>query len=477
MKTIEISTKNASKTNNGVFEGWGTSLCWWANRIGGSEILTNKCAELFFSENGLNLNIMRYNIGGGDNPTHNHINRTDSEMPGWWKYDSKIKKFRFNPNTDKNQLNVLKAAYSKAGKDAYVEAFSNSPPYFMTRTGCSSGSKSGKGDNIKVTAIPSFANYLTDVCKYIQNNLGIQIKSLAPMNEPFSDFWKANSQKQEGCPVSPGFMQSKIIKSTAAELRKKELQNIILTASDETNTNRQFISTLLMSKSALCEVGRLSTHTYGKATGQIGTLSGKLNKNLWMSESDWSGCSGKNSDEMGPALWLSEKIIEDINTLSASAWVIWQIIASYISKEPDPKGRYDMPALPDITKGFWGTAFSDIDTEEIYLTQKYFSFGQFTKFIRPGMTIIHTDNSFSLAAYDKETDKFVIVAVNSDENDKYVCFDFADKEIKGKTISTVRTSGNITDGEHWNELSPSVADKNLLEVSLKKHSVTTFIIE
>ena len=50
----------------GEFEGWGTSLCWWANRLGYSEELTNEAADVFFSPNGLNMNIGRYNIGGGD---------------------------------------------------------------------------------------------------------------------------------------------------------------------------------------------------------------------------------------------------------------------------------------------------------------------------------------------------------------------------------------------------------------------------
>ena len=96
MRSINLSLNNTSHTNDGVFEGWGTSLCWWANRVGFSEKLTKDSARLFFSkEDGLGLNIMRYNIGGGDDPTHNHIKRTDSEMPGWWKYDEESKSFIF----------------------------------------------------------------------------------------------------------------------------------------------------------------------------------------------------------------------------------------------------------------------------------------------------------------------------------------------------------------------------------------------
>ena len=39
-EVVKIDPDNASPINNGVFEGWGTSLCWYGNRIGGSEKAT-----------------------------------------------------------------------------------------------------------------------------------------------------------------------------------------------------------------------------------------------------------------------------------------------------------------------------------------------------------------------------------------------------------------------------------------------------
>ena len=83
-----IDPTKGSPFNNGKFEGWGTSLCWWANRIGYCDVLAQKAADLLFNaETGLGMNIARYNIGGGDDPTHHHITRTDSMMPGFWVLD------------------------------------------------------------------------------------------------------------------------------------------------------------------------------------------------------------------------------------------------------------------------------------------------------------------------------------------------------------------------------------------------------
>ena len=67
---IKVDIKNVSPINEGVFEGWGTSLCWWGNRLGGNEKLSNEAVDLFFTmDKGIGLNIIRYNIGGGDDPS------------------------------------------------------------------------------------------------------------------------------------------------------------------------------------------------------------------------------------------------------------------------------------------------------------------------------------------------------------------------------------------------------------------------
>lgn len=288
---ITVAPENFSKTNNGIFEGWGTSLCWWAHRVGYSEELCRKSAELFFSEKGLCLNIMRYNIGGGDNPLHNHIKRTDSAVPGWLVYDEKSGKKAWNYNADINQLSVLKASYKSAGENAYVEVFSNSPPYFMTVNGCSSGSENGIDTNIKEKCIDEFAEYLADVSAYIEEKLGVRIKSVSPMNEPDTDYWKAFSEKQEGCHVSPGKIQSDVICSVRKAFDNKGLEHIIVAASDETSTERQINSYNLYTEDAKKSVGRISTHTYiTDSIHKLGKLSEKEGFNLWMSEVDGFRC-------------------------------------------------------------------------------------------------------------------------------------------------------------------------------------------
>lgn len=46
LKPTEVSIFNDTNGDGlGEFEGWGTSLCWWANRIGYSDKLTEKAAS------------------------------------------------------------------------------------------------------------------------------------------------------------------------------------------------------------------------------------------------------------------------------------------------------------------------------------------------------------------------------------------------------------------------------------------------
>ncbi len=470
MKNIIIDKKKAFPR---TFKGWGTSLCWWANRIGYSEKMVSDSARLFFGTEGLGLNIMRYNIGGGDDPAHNHITRTDSDMPGWLKKNQNGELY-YDHNADEYQLNILRAAYEAAGEDAYVEAFSNSPPYFMTVSGCSSGSKNAISNNLRKSCVTDFAEYLAYVCRYINNELGIKISSLAAMNEPFTNYWKAYSPKQEGCHVSPGKMQSTLLCETTKAMKNAGLSDVDITASDETNTRLQNIACRRLTKEAWDCVDRISTHTYSKATPKVAKTAAEHNKPLWMTETDWSGVDGENAGEMGPALWLGKKIIEDLNTLEADAWIIWQIVAAYISQK-EYKGRRDMPSLPDLNEGYWGTAFADTDKEEIILTQKYYAFGQFSRFIRPGVTLIKVDKD-TLACYDKEKRALSVVCLNCSKAQVPFTLSLKGFGIPDGKVTAVRTSGSGTDKECWEEIYCPELKSSTLSSVLKGNSITTFII-
>ena len=471
---VSISPLKASTMNDGIFQGWGTSLCWWANRVGYSDELAQQTADLFFGDDGLRLNIMRYNIGGGDDPTHNHITRTDSAVPGWLVWDEEAQDYVYDYDADKNQLNVLERCVEAAGDNAIVEVFSNSPPYFMTVSGCSSGGFDSNVNNLKDECYEDFAEYLAHVTNYIQNEMDIEVTSVSPMNEPNTNFWGANSPKQEGCHFDEGESQSRIIELTYEALQQYDLPNVMVVASDETSTELQINEYNAYSDKAKEYLGRINTHTYNPTKiGELGQLARDEGFLMWMSEVDGNGIAGTNAGEMGAGLWLGEKIINDINALDPAAWVLWQVIDKHISEE-GYNGRQDSGMI-DITQGFWGTAVADHDNQDVILTQKYYSFGQFTRYIRPGMTIIQCGGD-SLAAYNPETKELVVVALNKSDKDRYMNYDLSQMESVGRRVQAIRTSGTIEDGEHWAQLEDFGAYEDGFVAELKANSITTFIV-
>lgn len=479
--TITVNPANAVSTNNSKWQGWGTSLCWWANRIGYNETLTRQAARLFFDpKEGLGLNIMRYNAGGGDDPLHNHITRTDSDVPGWTVKDPVTGAVSWDYKADARQLEVLKAAYKAAGQDVQLEVFSNSPPYYMTNSGCSTGSFISTENNLKDGCYMEFAQYLARVSDYIQNTMGMKVASVSPMNEPNTNYWPAMSYKQEGCHFDAGESQSRIILETARALKELNLDNVLVAASDETNPGKQVEEIEMLSPAALQALGRINVHSYAtNGIREMGRLAKDVDRNMWMSEVDGKGTlGGPAAGEMQAALWFADKIIYDIEQLEPSGWVTWQVIDTHVSKE-GYKGRTDTGPL-NRDGGYWGTAWADHDAGTIELTQKYYAFGQFSRYIRPGSTIILCNpgaGSAVRAVAAVQGRSVTVVAVNVTDSAKPVKIDLSAMDLKRRVkCKAYRTSGSISNGEHWTPVQAPAVDSRCLETVLSPFSITTFLI-
>lgn len=482
-QVVVVDPNNASPVNNGIFEGWGTSLCWWANRIGYSDTLTRLAAEAFCDpENGLGLNILRYNIGGGDDPSHDHITRTDSMMPGFWQnpsYDesSGTYAWTYDWSQDAAQRNVLEQCRQMYGEDIIVEAFSNSPPYFMTNSGCSSGAKRAFENNLRADAYDAFARYLADVAEHFETEWGLRFQSISPMNEPNTSYWQAFSEKQEGCHFDPGASQSRILVALSEKLKEKGLDDILLSGTDETSIDTQALSLTQLSDEALSVISRVDTHAYA-GSGRDFLLRQVLQrgKNLWMSEVDSGDTLGKDAGEMGAGLWLAREIMTDLNELKPSAWILWQVIDNHISKD-GYLGRKDS-GMVDTSRGYWGTAVADHDRQQLILTMKYYVFGQFTRYIRPGSRLISIDKN-AIAAEDPNLHRLALVMMNPDDTEKAVRVDlsaFESSVAAGAEVQMIRTSGGMEKGEHWAELPGPVTEEDGFTVILTPYSVTTFLV-
>ena len=485
---VTLDPAKGSPFNDGVFEGWGTSLCWWANRVGYSDKLTDLAVDAFFDQTkGLKLNIVRYNIGGGDDPSHRHITRSDSNMPGFAQPvrsadgafevdDDGIVIYQYDWDRDKNQMNVL-TKLLKRNPDALVEVFSNSPPYFMTWSGCSSGGAGEhKDNNLRPEYVPVFAEFLADVVKHMREDLHMKLNSIDPFNEPSSGYWGAYSNKQEGCDFKDNALKSRVILELDKALRKRGVRDgILMAVADETSMDLSIDTYRALSPEAKKVVGRINTHSYGGSRrAEMQALAKAEKKHLWMSEVDGTGTlGGQAAGDMGSPLWLANRIITDINGMMPSAWVIWLVVDRH---------RSDFNRMErnntSLRGAYWGTGIFDHIEEKLLLGKRYYAFGQFTRYIRPGDRIIASSPS-SLAAYNRESGRIVVVAVNSAANECPMTFDLsAFDRIPAASAKVIRTSGQVNAGENWNEDIPAVPvrDKKL-SVRLAPFSITTFVIE
>lgn len=479
-EVYHVDPVNMAEVNGGVFEGWGTSLCWWANRLGYSDALSQQAAEAFCDPvNGLGMNILRYNIGGGDDPSHDHITRTDSMMPGFWsnsRFDEGKGEYTwsYDWSQDANQRNVLEKCLAVYGDGMLVEAFSNSPPWFMTVSGCSSGAVVPSVDNLKSDAYDAFAAYLADVAEHFATEWNIRFQSISPMNEPNTSYWGAMSPKQEGCHFDPGESQSRVLVALSAALSERGLGDIQISGTDETSIDAQIQSLKLLSPEAAAAISRVDTHTYsGSRRRELRDLALEMGKNLWMSEVDGGDTLGSGAGEMGAALWLGRRIAEDLNGMTPSAWILWQAIDSHISKE-GYLGRKDT-GMVNIGGGYWGTAVADHDRETLILTMKYYALGQFTRYIRPGSRLIGMDGPV-VAALDETGRALTVVFVNAEGRKRDVAIELSDMFADGARVQTIRTSGGIRSGEHWAELPETVVSGGAVAASLAPFSITTFLI-
>ena len=467
--TVTVSPNNTYEINNGIFQGWGSSLCWWANRVGYSDSLSQKAADAFYGEDGLRLNIARFNIGGGDDPSHHHITRTDSNMPGYTKYNNGV--VTYDWTADANQRNVLQRCIKAAGDDMIVEMFSNSPPYYMTNSGCATGNKDAGKNNLRDDQYTAFAEYLAEVCKHYEESWGVDVQSIDPMNEPYTNFWGAYSAKQEGCHFDIGNSESKILTELKKSLDKRGLNDVIICGTDETSIDTQIDAYNALSSEAKSILGRIDTHTYGGSKrSQLKDTAVKAGKNLWMSEVDGKGTLGSNNGGMGAGLWLAERITGDCNGMNASAWILWQLIDNHVSSV-GYNGNKDS-GMPNIDGGFWGVAVAEHDKDEIVLSKKYYSFGQYTRYIRPGMTMLKSSGNI-MAALDKKNDQLVLVAYNAGGGASDITFDLSQFDEVGTSAKAIRTSPS----ENWKDVGAIPVSGDALKTSLAANSITTFIID
>lgn len=296
---------------------------------------------LFDPVKGLGFEIARYNVGGSGPGSPDAANfRAGANLPSYQRADG-----TYDWDADAPQRAILLGARDRGAHT--FEAFANSPPYWMTRSGRASGAAWGCAGNLARPSIPAFVDYLVAVAAHFRSTYGLTFATIAPFNEPREICWWAGTN-QEGCRFRlPD--QRRVMASLADALRATGLADagVRLAASDENRVDRA-VSSLeaALGRAIVVRYGadgapyaklkgladddvsliaHVSTHAYNGlgSRAALRAVADFARVPVWMSE---VGYGAAPPSKVAGALDLAANVAADINVMGAAAWVYWQAV-------------------------------------------------------------------------------------------------------------------------------------------------------
>jgi hypothetical protein len=440
-------------TSYGTWEGWGTSLAWWAGVFGDRDDFAN----LFFTTNtvsyggtslpGLGMNIARYNLGACSwNSVNGEAMVASPNIPrfkqieGFWQ-DWNV--------TDPNQWRWAadvkqRAALTKAvARGAMTELFANSPMWWMCLNHNPSGAANG-GNNLQSWNYRQHAVHLAETARRARDSWGVNFRTVDPFNEPVATWWTATGT-QEGCHIDAS-IQRTILQYLREELNARGLTGVRVSASDESLFDQAHSTWSSFDAATRAVVAQVNVHGYQYEGGRRDLVyddARSAGKILWNSE---------YGDGDGTGLRMATNLGLDFRWLHPTAWAYWQVM--------------------DPTAG-WGLIRYDGNSGQAGAVEtKLYVLAQYTRHVRPGMRIIGASADNIVAAYDSAARRLVLVAANTGAA-QTITFDLSRfSVVPGSTITrwtTVTSSG----GDRYVRRADVVPSGKLVRLAFPAGSVQT----
>ena len=390
-----------------VWEGFGTALAWSSYRLGGAaDAVRNRYADLLFDRRqGLGLTIVRYNIGGGENPAYPDHMELRARIPGW----QPVEGGPYDWSADPTQRWMLRAAKARVPADEFIaESFANSAPWWMTISGSVTGGRDA-AENLDPAYYEAFARYLVDVNEHLRTADGIDFRTLSPVNEPSAEYWTFGN-RQEGCRFFPP-AQARMIAATHAELRRRGSATTV-SGSEETSIDVGRDTVNSWSDTTRDQLSQFNVHSYS-GSDRTGFLNAARGKKIWMSEHG-------NGDATGQT--LSQNVLWDVKWLKASAFVYWQ-------------------AVDFAGWGMIDTELNDPDNDftDYTVNKKFWAMAQWSRYVRPGCRVIEVGDNDTVAFHDADAGQVIIVSVNNTDAGYDVDYDVSGFAADGAEVTGVAT--------------------------------------
>ena len=461
---IDLKAKQQTIQNFGVSDAWNTERIgkyWPAGK-------KEKLAELLFSTEkdangnplGIGLSAWRFNIGAGttEQGTASRISEVSRRTEGFLNADGN----GYNWEKQEGQQWFLRKANQYNVN--HLIGWQNSPPVAYTQNHLGFRDYGTPMATIlKPEYFDDYARFLADVSEHFENE-GIHLDYISPLNEPqwgWAPSSSGGTVTQEGTPWSNQEIFNVVTEIdkefTARNITSKifiteagSLESMIGGTGHADNQLYNFWNT----NSGLSLVGKasfsniVSYHSYFTdfSTSLINTRDEIYQKaqalnpkpQLWQTEYSLLGNGyrygyplNEKLSEMECALSLSRVIMADLNIANVSAWQWW---TTFEQGKQDGESRFCL--IEALTK-------NDNSDGVYHLTKLFHSFGNFSHFIRPGMTRIDfsrsdnltTNEAFSNIVFsvytNTEENKLVLLAVNftSDARSVNLSFENANRKV------------------------------------------------
>ncbi len=395
---------------------------------------------------GLGMTCVRYNVGActfepiGDAVMVESVNINPTrQIEGYWLnwFNADPQSASWDWSADAHQRNMLIKAHARGVQN--FELFSVSPLWWMCLNRNPSGAYDG-GDNLQPWNYDGHAVYLATVARYFTDHFGIEFDYVAPFNEPIAPWWTGDTS-QEGCHFGRD-TQAAVIMNLRQELDARQLFSTKISASDESLFSHAVGTWNELDDATKSLIDKVSVHGYqyenGPRTDLFYALDGKT---FWQSE------YGENSAD---GMRMARNIHRDFHLMHPESWLYWQPLDS----------------------ANWGMINASNNNGTIGgPNPKFYVFAQFSRHIRPGMIILDGGEQDTVAAYDENNRKLVLVKTNGGNGDDFT-FDltrFAQADGPVKHWQT-RTDGSVS----YVQLPDVPSNDQRFTVSIPPNSINTF---
>lgn len=458
--------------------GWGTSGCWWAQKLGECDS-AEEVTKLIFSKEGLGLNIYRYNIGGGekDNPNTRLDPNSSRSTESFLVWDNEAGEWVYDWNKDAAAQKVLEMALSYGCVDTVV-MFANSPHYSMCVSGQASGGLEPAQSNLKKDCYDDYVDYFLDITQHFID-MGVPVKYISPINEPQWD-WGGGWVGQEGCHYEIE-EAVELIRMFALEIKERNMPvKLSVLESGQVGDHAMDCIDLLMADEDIRDVmGTYAYHSYW--TDRNFLLKDAFGKYLAieypeveLEMSEWCELPCQHTiDDIDGAIIMARTIGEDIARTGTNSWSSWVAV--------NEGGEYadSMIAVGDTYN-------------EYTVAKRYYSMAHYTKFVSVGSYAVDvdlsvaditsekawwtqwiddkeydvylTENYMTVSAFRTPEKKFVVVIAN-EGGDKEISFNMLGYDMSVYT----------TDAEKNLELTAETKGHKKITIGAK--SITTVVFE